>query len=99
MANIYPYLVEFKNEFNTNFDLITAVSFTGGFDTPSANVDMEQVYSEKFDGTHIVYGHKFVSPAQVTITFVKKNYTHFTSAESRQFLKWLGGRKKTDWLK
>ena len=99
MANIYPYLVEFKNNFNTDFNLITAVSFTGSFDTPSANINMEQIYSEKSNGEHIVYGHKFTEAAQVTITFVKKDYTVFTNEETRKFLRWLGGRKKTDWLK
>ena len=99
MANIYPFYVEFKDTFNTDLNLITAVSFNGSFDTPTANVDMEPVYTERPNGTHIVYGNKFTSPAQVTITFVKKDYKVFTTEESRQFLKWLGGHKKADWLK
>ena len=99
MAQVYPYVVEFNDYYNTNFDLISAISFDGDFDEVDTGEVLDQVYTERPNGTRIVYGAKYNDVLELTITLIKANYEYFTKDEIRTVLRWLGGIKKPSWLK
>ena len=99
MGRIYPYVVEYFDEYSTGFDCITNISFDGGEDEVSSGEVLEAVYSNKFDGTRIDYGAIHSEVLELTITFIKRDYSDFTKYEIRNMLKWLSGRKQNSWMK
>lgn len=95
----YAYTIEYFNEYNQNYDCITAISFDGSFNQESSFLSNEPVYSERHDGTRIDYGTRYTEVAEIIINLVKKDYSDFTNAEKRAILRWLTARKQNSWLK
>lgn len=95
----YAYTIEYFNEYNQNYDCITAISFDGSFNQESAFLSNEPVYSERYDGTRIDYGTRYTEVAEIVINLVKKDYSDFTNSEKRAILRWLTARKQNSWLK
>lgn len=99
MGQIYPYVIEYFDDYSTGFNCITAVSFDGGFDEVSTGDAMDAVYSEKSNGERIDYGARYQEVLELNVTLLKSDYTDFTRNEKREILKWLSGRKQASWLK
>lgn len=95
----YAYTIEYFNEYNQNYDCITAISFDGSFNQESSFLSNEPIYSERYDGTRIDYGTRYTEVAEIIINLVKKDYSDFTNAEKRAILRWLTARKQNSWLK
>lgn len=95
----YPYTICYKDQYNQNFDVITAVSFDGSFDQVSSYTAVEGVTSDRYDGIKIDYGARHIEQAEVMITLVKKDYSYFSNAEKRAILRWLSSNKQCSWLK
>jgi len=95
----YAYTIEYFNEYNQNYNCITAISFNASFNQESSFLMNEPVYTEKYDGTRIDYGTRYSEVAEVLINLVKKDYSDFTNAEKRAILRWLTARKQNSWLK
>ena len=94
----YAYFFKYQNHTNKDFDLITSVSFDGGFDQIGTATAVEGVTSDKYDGSRIDYGSRYLEQVELQITMVKKDYIDFTREEKRAVLRWLSANKQTSWL-
>lgn len=62
-------------------------------------LDMEQVFTESYDGTkRHLYGLKYNSVATIQITVIKQDGSDFSLADNRKILKWLTGNRQASWL-
>ena len=94
----YAYYFKYHNKCNTDFDLITSVSFDGGFDQIGTGIAMEAVETDRFDGIKIDYSARYVDRIELQITMVKKDYTDFARQEKRDIFRWLTGHKQASWI-
>lgn len=94
----YAYRFTYRNQCNTDFDLITSVAFDAGFDQIGTGTAMEAIEVDKYDGTKIDYFARYTDRIELQITMTKKDYTDFTRQEKRNILRWLSGHKQASWL-
>ena len=94
----YAYFFKYQNHTNKDFDLITSISFDAGFDQIGTATAVEGVTSDKYDGSRIDYGARYLEQIELQITMVKKDYTDFTREDKRSVLRWLSSNKQASWL-
>lgn len=94
----YAYYFKYRNQYNTDYDLITSISFDAGFDQIGTATAVESVTSDKYDGSRIDYGSRYTEQIELQITMVKKDYKDFTREEKRSILRWLSANKQASWL-
>lgn len=73
------------------------------FEPDSGFVDsylgMDQIVTDSYDGTKkYLYGNRYNTSAEISITIVKPNNSDFSMEENRRVLKWLTGNKYASWL-
>lgn len=94
----YAYYFKYRNQYNTDYDLITSISFDAGFDQIGTATAVESVASDRYDGSRIDYGSRYLEQVELQITMVKKDYTDFTREDKRAVLRWLSANKYASWL-
>lgn len=94
----YAYTIQYRNQYNQNFDCITAVSMDAGFDQVSSYTAVEGVTSDLHNGIKVDHGSRYIEQVELIITLIKKDYTDFSNPEKRQILRWLSSSKYCSWL-
>lgn len=94
----YAYYFKYRNQYNTNYDLITSISFDAGFDQIGTGTAVESVSTDRYDGKKIDYSARYIEQVELQITMVKKDYTDLTREEKRSILSWLSANKQASWL-
>jgi hypothetical protein len=94
----YAYTIQYRDQYNQNFDCITAVSMDAGFDQVSSYTAVEGVTSDLYNGIKIDHGSRYIEQVELVITLIKKNYTDFSNTEKRNILRWLSSSKYCSWL-
>lgn len=94
----YAYTIQYRNQYNQNFDCITAVSMDAGFDQVSSYTAVDGVVSELHNGLKVDHGARYIEQVELIITLIKKDYTDFSNSEKRQILRWLSSSKYCSWL-
>ena len=94
----YAYYFKYRDRTNKDFGLITSISFDGGFDQIGTATAVEGITSDKYDGTRIDYGSRYLEQAELQITMVKEDYSDFTREDKRAILSWVSSRKQASWL-
>ena len=98
MSSYYPSF-SYKG-FNSLKDKhLIVVAFDADQGEMDTFLDMEPIYTEKYDGSkRIDYGAKFTSVAVIKISVMKMNQKDFTIAEVRDFLRWSTGSRQNSYL-
>ena len=94
----YAYYFKYRNQYNTNYALITSISFDAGFDQIGTGTAVESVSTDRYDGKKIDYSARYIEQVELQITMVKKDYTDLTREEKRSILSWLSANKQASWL-
>lgn len=94
----YAYTIQYRNQYNQNFDCITAVSMDAGFDQVSSYTAVEGVTSDLHNGLKVDHGSRYIEQVELIVTLIKKDYKDFSNSEKRQILRWLSSSKYCSWL-
>ena len=85
-----------QNSLDKGFRIVAFEPDNGEVDT---FLDMEQVYTESYDGTkRYLYGLKYNNVATIKITLIKKDGSDFSVDDNRKALRWLTGNRHASWL-
>ena len=95
---IYQRKFTYRDRSNKDFGLIV-VAFEPDNGEVDSYLDIESVYTDKYDGTRRNdYGAKYSNVAVLSITMIKENYADFSTSELRNVMEWLTSLHKVSWL-
>lgn len=87
---IAPYKITFGEFSSLDFDCWTGLSFDGDNGEVETHLSREAQISESYNGAHNrIHGYKWSDLFTFQVTFVKNDYSDFSSEENRKMLKWL----------
>ena len=89
---IAPYKITYGGFSSLDMDCWTGLAFDGDGGDVDTHLAREAQISESYNGSrNHIHGYKWSDPFTFQITFVKQDYSDFTSEENRKMLKWLTG--------
>ena len=95
---IDAHRIVYNNLSSDEFDVILGLSFGGDDGATSSFLGREGVYTEHYDGHHIIHRAKYNGVFTPRFTLIKKDYSDFDPSENRRILSWLTASEKPVWL-
>ena len=93
---INPYKIGWSGYTNIDFDTRTCLSFDSDSGALISYLGREAVLSESHNGSRkIPHAYKWNEVLSPAITFIKEDFSDFTSEDTRKLLKWITGNPGT----
>ena len=89
---IAPYKITYGGFSSLDMDCWTGLAFDGDDGDAVTHLAREAQISESYNGSlNRIHGYTWNDSFAFKVTFVKQDYSDFTSEENRKMLKWLTG--------